>query len=206
MLRASRATGRPAAPSIAGPRRTKPQPRRARCHSAYQGNVDGAAIVRISAARATPALRGPRRRPCARAPASAAGSTDRRGRAPGLAPVARATHDAFTMMRAIWALAVVCLLAATGAQPVRAAAEVRPIAQLTDRHPALPAVAAARNAGLVIVARPDSAPPALPLAIFATPPALALRARHAIVVAPHRAHAPGSAAVPTRSARGPPVG
>jgi hypothetical protein len=110
-----------------------------------------------------------------------------------------------TMMRAIWALAVVCLLAATGAPPVRAAADLRAVAQLTDRHPALPAVAAARNAAIVVV-RPDSAPPALPLAIFATPPALALRAVQAIVLAPHRAHAPGSAAVPTRSARGPPVG
>jgi hypothetical protein len=111
-----------------------------------------------------------------------------------------------TMMRAVWALAVVCLLAATGAQPVRAAADPRPVAQLSDRHPGLPAVAAARNAARVVVVRPDSAPPTLPLAIFATPPALALRAVRAIVLAPHRAHAPGSAAVPTRSARGPPVG
>lgn len=111
------------------------------------------------------------------------------------------------MMRAIWALAVVCLLAATGAQPVRAAeADARATAQLTDRQPALPAVVAARHAALVVAVRPEGTPPALPLAVLATPPALALRVARAIIVAPHRAHTPGSAAVPTRSARGPPVG
>lgn len=107
------------------------------------------------------------------------------------------------MMRAIWALAVVCLLAATGAQPVGAPEAV---AQWTDRHPALPAAAAARHASLVVAVRPEAAPSTLPLAIVATPPALAHRVARTLVLAPHRAHAPGSAAVPTRSARGPPVG
>jgi hypothetical protein len=111
-----------------------------------------------------------------------------------------------TMMRAIWALAVVCLLAASAAQPVRATAAPGAVAHLTDRHPALPAAAVARHAVLVVAVRPASSPPALPLAILATPPALAPRVAHASVLAPHRAHAPGSAAAPTRSARGPPVG
>ena len=121
--------------------------------------------------------------------------------------MARATHDAVTMTRAIWALAVVCLLAATGAQPVRTAeADARAVAQLADRQPALPAVAIARHAALAVAVRPEGAPPALPLAVVATPPALARRIARASVIAPHRAHTPGSAAVPTRSARGPPVG
>jgi hypothetical protein len=112
-----------------------------------------------------------------------------------------------TMMRAIWALAVVCLLAATGMQPVRAGeTEARPaVAQLVDRHPGLPAVAAARHTALVVAGRPDAAAPALPPTVLADPPSLALRVAHAFTIAPHRAHAPGSASVPTRSARGPPA-
>ena len=111
------------------------------------------------------------------------------------------------MKRAFWALTVGCLLAATGVRPIGAAeADARAVAQLTDRHPALPAAAAARHAALAVAVRPQGTPPTLPLAVIATPPGLALRVARATVSAPYRGYPRGSAAAPTRSARGPPVG
>jgi len=111
-----------------------------------------------------------------------------------------------TMMRAISALAVACLLAASATAPARADEPDarRAVAELVDRHPALPALAAARHATLIVV-RPDAAAPDLPVAVLAAAPSLPPRIARPVVVAPHRAHTPGSNSVPTRSARGPPV-
>jgi len=119
------------------------------------------------------------------------------------------------VMRAIWAFAVACLLAVAGAAPAHAAELDARVALVghgaadhlaaLDRHPALPAVAAARPAVLVVAVRPSAAAMQLPLAVLAAPPVLPGAVRHLARVAPHRALAPGSASVPTRSARGPPA-
>lgn len=118
-------------------------------------------------------------------------------------------------MRVIWAFAVVCLMAAAGVAPAHGAAAPRAyvghaapasgadrLAAL-DRHPALPAVAAARPSALVVATRHAAA--SLPVAVLAAPPALPTLVRRAIALAPHRALTPGSTAAPTRSARGPPA-
>lgn len=114
-------------------------------------------------------------------------------------------------MRAIWAFAVVCLVAVAGMQPVHAA-EARALAGQTERsvsalerQPALPALVTARPSALVVAVRPGAPVMALPLAVLAAPPALALPTARATALEPHRALAPGSASVPTRSARGPPA-
>lgn len=114
-------------------------------------------------------------------------------------------------MRAIWALTVACLLAVTGASPAHAAERSRvelpgpadAIASI-DRQPALPAVAAARSSSLVVAVR-SAAALHLPHAVLAAPPALVRPVRCELAAAPHLAQGPGSASVPTRSARGPPA-
>jgi hypothetical protein len=115
-------------------------------------------------------------------------------------------------MRAIWALTVACLLAVTGASPAHAAVERARVEQPGQadalasirRQPALPAVAAARPSSLVVAVR-SAVALHLPLAVLAAPPALVRPVRCELAAAPHRALAPGSASVPTRSARGPPA-
>jgi hypothetical protein len=112
-------------------------------------------------------------------------------------------------MRTLWAIVVVCLVAATGVAPVADAASAddaagRAPSYLGDARPALPAVTAARQASVIVANRPRPALK-LPPVVLAAPPALIRRNALAIVEAPRRLDRQAIALLPIRSARGPPV-
>jgi len=103
---------------------------------------------------------------------------------------------------------VVCLVAASGASPVRAASADGHAtrARLADRHPALPAAATARHGAPLIASRPSAPPPALPFVLASAPPQLARPSPSAITEVT-RGHDDrrGAALFSPHSARGPPV-
>jgi hypothetical protein len=111
------------------------------------------------------------------------------------------------MVRALWTVVVVCLMAATGVQPARAAEHDRLVshAQLAERAPQLPTVTAARHAAPQVATRPAPADLELPPGLVATwlappPPAV-----HALAAATGRRVAITSSSLCARSARGPPA-
>jgi hypothetical protein len=113
-----------------------------------------------------------------------------------------------TIMRALWSIVVVCLVAASGVQPVRAAGFDREDhTQLGDRHPMLPAVLPAVAATRSTVARvaPRTTAPRLPAVVLAAAPlAPALTARAIAGFDGNRIDR-GRPLVTIRSARGPPA-
>ncbi len=113
-----------------------------------------------------------------------------------------------TIVRWIWTLVAVCLVAVTGVQPLRAG-EVRyhdTQPQLGDRRPVLPLVTAPRAGMLVAATRPSGPQPRLPLAVLPAPPALPRIAASMLAEVSYGWEPRGPAQVPARCARGPPEG
>jgi hypothetical protein len=106
-------------------------------------------------------------------------------------------------MRSIWALVVVCLVAATGVQPLHAADLDGPAthAQLGDQHPALPAVTAARHDAPLVGAHARTRL----LAVLVALPVLKRPLTCAVADAAPRCEPRVSALLLPHSARGPPV-
>jgi hypothetical protein len=111
-----------------------------------------------------------------------------------------------TLVRALWSIVVVCLVAATGVQPVRAAGSDRPedSARRCDQHAALLAVTATQPAARVAprTARPR---PRLPVFVLTTAPEAPRLTARMIAGTARDGRDQGSALVPIRSARGPPA-
>jgi hypothetical protein len=110
-------------------------------------------------------------------------------------------------MRALSAVIVVCLVAATGASPARAASPDghEACARLADRHPALPAVAAARHGAPLVASRASAPAPTPPFIVAAAPPQPARPSPTTVAEVTRVGDPRGVARLTPRSARGPPV-
>lgn len=108
-------------------------------------------------------------------------------------------------IRSVWALVVVCFIAATGVQPARAAREANGPSERFDTRSSLPAVTAAQPARLLAALRERPAPPSLAPAVL---PAPLLVQRFDVFAVLEAARGPTSHAATLfaiRSARGPPA-
>lgn len=113
-------------------------------------------------------------------------------------------------VRTLWALVVVCLVGATGVQPLRAAEANHQDGStwLGERRPGLPVVAAARHTTVLVASRASAqlppVPPVPPFMVAAPPPAPHPTATVA-AAATRRGRECDSVLLSIRSARGPPV-
>ena len=108
-------------------------------------------------------------------------------------------------MRALWSIVVVCLVAASGVQPVRGAGSDRhdDLTQLGDRHLVLPAVAATRST--VARVAPRTTAPRLPAVVLAAAPLAPAATARAMAGFDGNRIDRGRPLVTIRSARGPPA-
>lgn len=106
-----------------------------------------------------------------------------------------------TLVRAIWSIVVVCLLAGTGVQPLRAARSDRheDRVQIGDRHPALAAVMTTRDTAVRVASRPR------PVFVLAAPPIAPRLTTRAIAGSVRHGRMREATLAPLRSARGPPA-
>ena len=114
-------------------------------------------------------------------------------------------------MRTLWALVVVCLVGATGVQPLRAAEPPHrgALTWLGEQRPELPVVAATRPTTVLVASRASTQlPPLPPLPPFvvAAPPRAPHPTATAAAAATRRDRHVASILRSIRSARGPPVG
>jgi hypothetical protein len=111
-----------------------------------------------------------------------------------------------TVVRAIGFIVMVCLLAASGMQPLRASGPARrgEHAQAGDQHPVLLAVTATRHATARVAPRATPRP-RLPVFVVAAPPELPGHPARAIAGATRHGWHRDSTLLPIRSARGPPA-
>jgi hypothetical protein len=113
-------------------------------------------------------------------------------------------------VRTLWALVVVCLVGATGVQPLRAAEAAHHNAPtwIGEQRPELPVVATARHSGVLVASRASAPlpplPPLPPFVVAAPPPAPHPTATDAAAATRHGGHV-DSVLRSIRSARGPPV-
>jgi hypothetical protein len=108
-------------------------------------------------------------------------------------------------VRALWSIVVVCLVAATGVQPIRAADPQDAHAQLGDRRPALLALTTTRGATVHATSRTTPPVPRLPVYMLAAPASLPRLTSQVIPDGVRDGRHHDATLLPIRSARGPPV-
>ncbi|HET9621287.1 MAG TPA: hypothetical protein VFP84_07975 [Kofleriaceae bacterium] len=113
------------------------------------------------------------------------------------------------IMRALWAFVVVCLMAASGVAPARAAARTAREGEgepaMRAGHGALPAVTSAHVARLLVGVRPRAVAGELPAVAPPVPPVLVPPCEARVVAAARRVAPSIEASLAIRSARGPPA-